>query len=143
MDLKQAVITISDNPDLLKKLRRKGTGVEQRLKKDAEGREYLEALYNAVPYRFYVGQSRVFPAAVAHGLRRSNLVPLDEDCPNCKGKGSTASGLCFNCKGKKIVFVDDLVPIFEILREYDPMVIDPEAQVAQPSVLTEAAASVA
>lgn len=139
MNLRQAVLKINEDPRLLAKLRRKGPGIEQRLKKDADGKEYLEAQFNGIPYKFYVGKTRIFPTNVAHGFRRDNFVPLDEKCSNCQGTGSTATGLCFNCKGRKIIFLDELVPIFEIVREFDPMVVDPES--VPPSTLTAETAS--
>jgi hypothetical protein len=134
MDLKQSVLKISDNPALLAKLRRKDIG---RLHKDEKGREFLEAQFNGIPYKFYIGVPRTFAYAVAHGFRRDNLVPIDEPCKNCKGTGSTPTGLCFECKGKKIIFTGELVPIFEIVREFDPMVVDPES--VEPSAQTAAA----
>ncbi len=141
MDLKQTVMVVSKDERLLKKLRRKGPGCEPRIKKDAAGKEYLEALFDAVPYKFYLGVPRTFPYNVGHSLRRSNLVPIDEECLYCKGTGHSKDGICHQCKGKKFINTEEIVPIFDIVRDYDPMIVDPESVTSQPSVLAEAAAS--
>jgi len=140
MDLKQAVIRVNQDPELLDKLRRfeRGKGLMQRLRKDASGREYLEAQFNGVPYTFYLDQSRVFPLDVAKSLVRSSQVALDIDCPNCwdpkqkHSSGRTAAGTCQECSGKKKKFVGDFLPIFEIEREYDAMLVDPLAVAPRP-----------
>jgi hypothetical protein len=145
-NLRQAYIKIKENEQLLEKLRRfeKSRGLLQRLRKDDVGREYLEAQYNGKIYTFYLGVERVFPSDMAHSFVRSSRVSLDEPCQECydsktkRSLGRTAAGKCPTCKGLKVILVPEEASIFEITREYDPMLVDP-AQVTA-SVKPEIAA---
>lgn len=132
-NLRMAVMSINTNPALLEKLRRfeKGRGQSQRLHKDAAGKEFLEAMFNGTPHKFYLGVPRVMKADIAASLVRSSFVPMDEDCQECYLKaekrsiGRTSAGICPTCRGQRKVFVGDHEPIFQIDREYDPMLVDP------------------
>ena len=151
VNMKQAVMKINEDERLLDKLRRfeKGRGLLQRLRQDERGREFLEAQYNGIPYRFYLGVERVFPSDVAHSIARSSRVPLDEPCQECwdskakKSIGRTAVGKCPNCKGLKVVLIPEEVSIFEILREYDPMLVEPTETNAPAAMAVGAAPAIA
>jgi hypothetical protein len=124
MDYKHAVITLTENREILSRLR--GMGI---LKKDAErgGKEYYTTQFDGNVIRFYAGEPRTFPEDVGKALESSNHTYLDEKCIHCNGQGRTVAGVCINCKGRKTLKSDQMYRTLKVIRTYDAMLVDPAA----------------
>ena len=126
-------ITMTERPEVLKQLRR-----SKRLVKDAKsGREFYETTYNGYPLRFSPGYSVTLPLDVVKALSgfggnsdtgggygTGEIVPIQEECVHCQGKGFRPEGVCFHCKGRKLSETGEVLHIFKMLSEQEPMNFD-------------------
>lgn len=152
MDYKQGVVALTENKEVLERLRgmravkkffhhNEPVKDEKGVVRDNSGavvmtpvfKEGYQAQFNGQFIVFFVGEPRTLPENVADSLERSNVTILTERCPQCKGNGFTTGGaLCGNCRGRKRmtkVNEDDQIMnyrILKVLRRYDAMLVDPE-----------------
>lgn len=149
-------VTLTTNAQILDKLRRL-----KFLKKDAKG-EYYETTYGgdssrggmaAKSLKFYIGYAMRLPLIWANALTGSGpdsgdprMVELEEPCPQCKTKGSLASGICFHCKGQRWIKTGEFKALFKLISTDDPTTFDtndiPMKKIEEPKV-DEAAAALA
>ena len=153
MDYRQGVLALTDNKEVLERLRgmhhvRKFVHHQEPMLdekkepiRDAHGayvmkdvlREGYQAQFNGQFIIFFAGEQRTLPQNIADALEKSNITHLTEKCPHCKGVGSTVAGICVNCKGRKRIVKtkdeDQIMNyrILKVLRRFDALLVDPES----------------
>lgn len=139
MNFEHGVVALTEHKDVLERLRRM-----RLLKKDAEGKEFYTAQFDGRFIDFYAGQPKSFPVDIARAIENGNHTYLDEKCVHCKGQGSTAAGICINCKGKKLIKSDEQYRVLKVVRTYDAMLVDPASIPPEtPAVVLEPISSAA
>ena len=130
--LKQIEIVVNEDPQLIAQLRRTGGLVT-----DEHG-ERVDAMYDGHSRSFYVGHPQVLPKDWAEGFLVNYVVPLQEPCPHCKGKGSTSAGICHECKGTKWHDLNKLVRVFKQVGSSEIPLFDPtKSPLPPPKKVTE------
>jgi hypothetical protein len=134
-------IRLTENPDVLKKLRRLAKGENNingtcAWRKNAAGQEYYSVMFDGMSIPFYVGQTRDLPLSWAQSIA-SVVMPMDEklselhewdvdwwrECPRCKGIGLRDSNI--------------ERPLFKLLSQTDEAIFDPNSYQSAPPVSTE------
>lgn len=131
MDYAHAVVILTDNEEVLGRLRRMNI-IRRDPSKD--NKEFYTAQFDGKFINFYINEPRTFPEEVGRSLEQTNHTYLDFPCPHCKGVGSTVAGICLNCKGRKLIKSDEMYRILKVVRTYDAMLVDP-ALLQMPAVV--------
>lgn len=128
--LSKSVVRVSENAQLLDKLRRLNT-----IERDAHG-EFVWAQVGGdfvglgleatgSQFKMYLGNEVEVPTDFARKLLVGYPVPLDEPCPQCwnqklnKSTGYTVAGICHQCKGNRFIDLNRTVNTFELVRSID------------------------
>lgn len=133
-DFEHGVISLTEHPDVLARLKRLGMVKYDPIKK----KDFYTTQFDGRFITFHAGESRTFPANIARALEASNYTHLEIVCEHCKGKGSTVAGICINCKGRKMISEDKLYRTLKVTRTYDAMLVDPDTIRERPSLVAPA-----
>lgn len=70
-DMQRIEVKLNDDKEMLAQHR-----LGKKMFKDAEGKEYFEAMFDGRPFVFYPGRVYDLPATIARGIRRDTRVVL-------------------------------------------------------------------